>query len=371
MLWSRGFRRRSGLSYTLACLLVGLAIGVRLLLGEALPGAPFITIFPAVILATHFGGLWPGVLAVALGGVGAWYFLLPPVYSFAFESTAEPVSLLIYLGVAGFQCLVINWLISIAEQNASLADRNDLLLRELRHRVKNHLQLVSALLNLQAARAGGDVREALLDARRRLDVITSLYANTSDPTAEVDVAEHLQTLCKTAQEGFGQGNCEVSVSAPPQALIWSMDRIMPLSLVVNELLTNAFRHGLAQGRGRIEVMLRGANGRFELSVADDGGRLPADFDLAGTGGLGLAIARRLAAEMDGDLGVVRDSRPRFVLTFPAREPPAPSGGGAGSGPAVAPHPAAPACTDARAPAAPARSARARRSARPASPRPGR
>lgn len=317
ILWSRGFRRRSGVSYASACLLVGLAIGVRLLLGDVLPRAPYVTIFAAVIIATYIGGLGPGLLAVVLGGLGAWYFLLPPAYSFEFEDRDGPVSLLIYLCVAGFQCLVINWLIGIAEQNASLADRNDLLLRELQHRVKNHLQLVSALLNLQAARADGDAREALLDARRRLDVIASLYANASDVTEEVDVAEHLQRLCKAVQQGFGHGECEVSVSAPPDAPTWSMDRIMPLSLIVNELLTNAFRHGLAQGPGRIEVTLRGADGRFELSVSDDGGRLPADFDLASSGGFGLSIARRLAAEIGGDVRLLSDTHPRFVLTFPA------------------------------------------------------
>jgi K+-sensing histidine kinase KdpD len=122
MLWSRGFRRRSAATYAVSCLLIGMAIGVRLLFGEALPGVPYITIFPAVIVATYLGGLGPGLLATVLGGVGAWYFLLPTPYSFALAKDASPLSLVVYLCVAGFQCLLINWLIGIAEQNARLGE---------------------------------------------------------------------------------------------------------------------------------------------------------------------------------------------------------------------------------------------------------
>jgi len=317
ILWSRAFRRRFAVAYAASCALIVIAIGVRLLLEDALSGVPYVTIFPAVIIATFLGGLGPGLLAAMLGGAGAWYFLLPRTYSFAFEAGAQPVSLLIYLGVAVFQCLLINWLIRVAEQNAALASRNDLLLRELQHRVKNHLQIVSALLSLQAARAEPSARAALLEARRRLDVISSLYANASDPTEKVDVAEHLQRICAAAQQSFGHVDCDVSVTVPPNSPTWSMHRVMPLSLIANELLTNAFRHGLAQGPGHIEVALRLVDGVLELSVSDDGGRLPADFDLGTQAGFGLSIVQRLASELDGQVRVLSDGQSRFIVTAPA------------------------------------------------------
>ena len=74
ILWTGRLRLVPLLGYALSCLIIGLALGIRLLLGDALQGVPYITIFPAVIIATFLGGLGPGLLAMALGGIGAWFF---------------------------------------------------------------------------------------------------------------------------------------------------------------------------------------------------------------------------------------------------------------------------------------------------------
>lgn len=307
ILWTRRLRSIPPLAYAVSCALIAVAVGVRLLLGEALEGVPFITIFPAVIIATFLGGLGPGVLALVLGGACAWLFLLP----------ARAVApLLVYVPVAGFDCLLIDWLIKGAEHNAALASRNELLMSELRHRVKNHVQLVSSLLNIQAGRADDDARQALLDASRRVRAIASLYRDIYVPSEGVAVAQHLQHLCQAAEQSFDLANCKVSVSVPSEPIAWDMDRIMVVSLIANELMTNAFRHGLAQGPGEIAVSLRRLNGEFELCVSDTGARLPPDFDLARHAGLGLSIVDRLASEIGGSVRCLSGESARFVVTFP-------------------------------------------------------
>jgi two-component sensor histidine kinase len=96
-----------------------------------------------------------------------------------------------------------------------------------------------------------------------------------------------------------------------------MDQTMLVSLIASELMTNAFRHGLAQGAGTIAVSLRRLDRAFELCVSDTGGRLSPDFDLAEHAGLGLSIVNRLATEIGGSVHLQDGERTGFVVTFPA------------------------------------------------------
>jgi len=315
VLWNRRLSGVPLLPYALSGALIAIAIGVRFLLGEAMAGVPFITILPAVVAATFLGGLGPGLLAVVLGGAGAWFFLLPEFDASSGGLDPRLAPLVAYVLVAAFVCLLINWLIRTSEQNAALAARNELLMSELQHRVKNHVQLVSSLLNVQAARAEAGAREALLDASRRVQAVASLYRNIYVPSEQVDVGEHLQHLCTAAQEGFAGARITVSIPTAPVAC--SLDKIMLVSLIANELLTNAFRHGLAQGKGTIAVSLRRLNGEIELCVSDTGGRLSPDFDLARHAGLGLSIVDRLATEIGGRVRLLDRERAGFAVTFPA------------------------------------------------------
>jgi two-component system, sensor histidine kinase PdtaS len=317
VLWNRRLRSVPLLPYAVSCGLVGIAIGMRLLLGEALTGVPFITIFPAVVIATFLGGLGPGLLATVLGGACAWFFLFPQIDPAVAGSDPGLAPLVAYALVAGFDCVLIDWLIRGAEHNAALVGRNELLMRELQHRVKNHVQLVSSLLKVQAGRADASARQALLEASRRVQIVASLYRDTYVPDEQVDVARHLQHLCHAAEQSFAATSCKITLTIPPAPIVWSVDRVMPVSLIANELITNAFRHGLAQGPGTITVSLRRLDGNFELCVSDTGGRLPGDFDVAKHAGLGLSIVDGLAREIGGSVRLVDSAHAGFAVTFPA------------------------------------------------------
>jgi len=317
VLWPRRLRSIPLLAYAVSCALIGIGVAVRFVLGEALAGAPFFPIFPAVVIATFLGGLGPGLLAMVLGGACAWFFLFPELDSSAGGMDPRLAPIAAYVLLAGFVCLLIDWLIKSAEQNAALADRNELLMRELQHRVRNHVQLVSSLLNVQAARADAGARQALLDASRRIQAVASLYRDAYKPGEQVDVAQHLRHLCQAAEQSFATGDCKMTVSVPSEPLPCSLERIMPVSLIANELLTNAFRHGLAQGPGTIAVSLRRLNGELELCVSDTGERLSPDFDLGKHAGLGLSIVDRLATEIGGRVRLLHEGHAGFAVTFPA------------------------------------------------------
>jgi hypothetical protein len=112
--WNQGLRSVPLLPYGISAAAIGIAIGIRLFLGEGLLGVPFITIFPAVIVTTLLGGLGPGVLAMVLGGLGTWVLLLPQVDPSGSGGDPRLLPLAVYVLVAGFDCLLIDWLIKSA-----------------------------------------------------------------------------------------------------------------------------------------------------------------------------------------------------------------------------------------------------------------
>jgi two-component sensor histidine kinase len=156
-----------------------------------------------------------------------------------------------------------------------------------------------------------------MDASRRVQAVASIYRDVYGPSGQIDVAQHLQQLCEVAEQSCAAAKCKIRLSVPSNRIVWTLDRVMPVSLIANELMTNAFRHGLAQGPGTIAVSLRRLNGNFELCVSDTGGRLPADFDLTRHAGFGLSIVEGLARQIGGSVHLPGGEHAGFAITFPA------------------------------------------------------
>lgn len=201
---------------------------------------------------------------------------------------------------------------------AALA-RQDLLAREMSHRVKNSLAIVASLLALQArsAEAGPDgeaVRAALIDARSRVEAIAGVHDQLwrqgdgqSDQghdaaPGEIDLASFLQTLTANLQSGAPRHRLVCTV-AP---LRIAADLAIPIGLLVNELVTNAIKYAYpvadcpAGGEIRVRTVL--AEGRLILDVADDGVGLPEDFDIArATRSLGMRVIVNLSRQLGATL----------------------------------------------------------------------
>lgn len=300
--------------YAAAALLVAAAIALRLAAPPAVEGLPFLTVFPAVVLAAYLGGVGPGVLALALGGAGAWYFLIPPARSFELKLPAGAVALAGYLVSGGLMVWVVGALAAasgreraarldltraVAEKDRLLRER-ELLLTEIRHRVGNNLQQITGLLMLHARRIDDPVaHEAFSQAAARVslfaEVHRSLYRADDDRVALDEVLARLATRLVAAHRPVGVA-CRVAV-AP--GFLWPPDRAVPLVMVVHELVCNAIEHGFGDdGTGSITVALdRTAAGLVRLTVADDGRGLPPGVDPQRGDSLGLSIVRAFARQL--------------------------------------------------------------------------
>lgn len=207
----------------------------------------------------------------------------------------------------------------VTEQREA-ADLLRTLLQEVSHRVKNSLALISSLLKLQARPLQGEARQALDGAALRVHAVAQVHDQLwrSAGAREIDLDPFLCDL--TAAVAATAPRHRTSCVAEPAVV--SADMAVPLGLLVNELLTNAYKYAYPEGEeGEVRLVgARVADGRYRLEVSDRGRGLPAGFDLrAARGSLGMRVITSLATQLGGEL-TAEAAQPgaRFALEFPLR-----------------------------------------------------
>jgi two-component sensor histidine kinase len=302
-------RRRPWLALVVSISLVALAVAVRLAVGDGLQGVPFLTLFSAVALSAFFGGWVVGAFATLVGGVAGAYFLVLPTGSFAIRTASDALALAGYVVTCAVIVLIIHIAIRVAEANVALAAQRQVLLM-----IKNHLQLLGAMISTHARATTNDrIRARLEEAGRRLQVIAATYDNLYEPGALIDMADHLHKVCAFVEGGVASSKTRISVDAIRTT--WPVERVIPLSLIANELLTNGVKHAPPDQDLAIEVSLQRAGDLLRFSVLTKNVKLPADFDVANSG-LGLRIASMLGQQLGGTLTTPRLPDALFVLEFP-------------------------------------------------------
>jgi two-component sensor histidine kinase len=201
-------------------------------------------------------------------------------------------------------------------------EQQQALLHEVNHRVKNSLQLVSSLLRLQARQIPEEeARRQLEDATTRISTIAHIHQRLyrDQDFQRINFGAFLSELCADLQGS--SAHCSLEVRSPDFQV--TTDRAVPLALVVNELVTNAFKYAYpildsesAGGRVAVSVALLDG-GEIAITVQDDGVGLPEDFTVAGGSNLGMLLVGNLVAQLSGTIDVRRDDRGAcFVVTAP-------------------------------------------------------
>lgn len=221
----------------------------------------------------------------------------------------------------------------LVASNQALADKN-VLLSEVHHRVKNNLQLIEALLALQSARAPEAARAALDQARGRINALGLVHQQLlgAGDLATVREPEFLRDLCGRIALSFGAAERGLTLTVAGDDAPLSPDLAIPLGLVVNEVLSNAFKHAFPDGRaGAIRVTLTRGSEALRLVVHDtgvgqsacggDGPRDTSGLEAAvqSRAHLGDRIIRSLVRQMRGTLSVDSTDGTRVEITVPVKE----------------------------------------------------
>jgi two-component sensor histidine kinase len=201
----------------------------------------------------------------------------------------------------------------------SLKER-EVLLQEVHHRVKNNLQVISSLINMQVRKLDpGRTREALEECKTRVLAIALIHEKLyqSKDYSQVRFAEYARSLAANVFHATGISQREVALELAIGEIPLGVDRAIPCGLVINELITNALKHGFPDARpGRIRVELIELEGDLlRLTVQDSGVGLPVGFDIQKAESMGLQLVTTLAEQLDATLVVSNAGGASFQLPF--------------------------------------------------------
>ncbi len=200
----------------------------------------------------------------------------------------------------------------------SLLSEKELLLKEVHHRIRNNMNIIMSLLSLQAETLkdpSGVV--ALEDARSRVQSMMVLYDKLyrSEDFRNVPVKGYLISLVDEIRDNFpNSGHLEIETMIDDTVLDAKI--LSPLSIIINELLTNAMKHAFAgRDNGRILVFFSMKDDHAALIIEDDGKGIPGSVDIATPTGFGMQLVDMLTKQLGGTIRIERENGTRFVLEF--------------------------------------------------------
>jgi len=207
------------------------------------------------------------------------------------------------------------------ERIRSSLREKEALLREVHHRVKNNLQVVSSLLDMAGRRlAGGEARQSLEEVRVKVQAMSLVHAQLhsggpdgAGPAQGIDLERYVRSLFRQLREVYS-GDMALSASVSLEGLVLGLDQAVPLGLALNETLTNVFKHGRRPDRpGQVDIRAkRGAEGRVCIEVRDDGPGLPEGLEPERTRSLGMKLMFGLVRhQLGGELDL--ENAPEGVL----------------------------------------------------------
>jgi PAS domain S-box-containing protein len=201
----------------------------------------------------------------------------------------------------------------------------DVLLKEIHHRVKNNLQIVSSLLSLQGAAIEDEAsRNVFQDCQTQIQSMAMVHEQLyrSDNLQAIDMESFLNSLVMYLFRVFNVDDRQVGSTVRCSSISLGIDQAIPLALIVTELVSNSIKYGLGRTGGTISVQFEKAEaGRLCLTVRDSGEGLPEGVGIETTQTLGIQLVRALASQIGGEASWENSQGTLFTLVFPYVPPP--------------------------------------------------
>ncbi len=220
----------------------------------------------------------------------------------------------------------------IAEEKIKTSlHEKEVLLKEIHHRVKNNMQIVSSLLNLQSESVDDEsIRQLLKKSQNRVKSMALVHEKLyqTEDLSSIDFAEYTRSLTTRLLHSFGSNSKRVQLVIDMDEVCLDVNRAIPCGLIINEIVTNSFKHAFPdsttgvdenkfEGKGVIKVFMREnpKSGIMELVVGDNGMGLPEGLDFRHTKTLGMELVNTLVDQLDGSIEYVNNGGTEFKITF--------------------------------------------------------
>jgi len=198
-------------------------------------------------------------------------------------------------------------------------EEKEILLKEIHHRVKNNLQSISGLLNLQAA-YGDDVRvsKILKDSQNRILSMALIHERLYqlEDLSRIDFSDYVYQLSRQLKGSYGSIAENIFVRTECEEVFFNLDTAIPCGLIITELVSNALKHAFPEGTGEIWIRLKtSGKGVYELSVSDNGIGMPSEVDFESATTLGLTLVQSFVEFLAGTIELDRDEGTAYRITF--------------------------------------------------------
>jgi len=195
----------------------------------------------------------------------------------------------------------------------------ELLLKEIHHRVKNNMQVIVSLLNLEKRRKKkGDTDKWLLDTQNRIKSMEIVHQKLyqTDNFATIDLHDIIRDLVDSVYHAFGAKKELIKLDLDVQHISVDIDKGITVALLINEIISNSLKHAFPEGRkGNIYIKLINNNGDNEIIVGDNGIGFSENIDFENTKSLGLRLIKELSEQLEGEIQLDRSSGTEFKILF--------------------------------------------------------
>ena len=209
--------------------------------------------------------------------------------------------------------------IKIAENKIkeSLMEK-EVLLREIHHRVKNNLQIISSLLNLQTRCVEGEETiNVLKESQNRVKTMAMVHEKLyqSEDLKDINFKEYTENLVSDLFYSYGVKRGTIDLQINVDNLEMDIDTAIPCGLIINELVTNSLKYAFPSHKGIVKIELKRIRDKLELIISDNGSGLPDDLDIEATETLGLKMVTILVSQLKGTLKLDRTNGTEFRIIF--------------------------------------------------------
>lgn len=241
------------------------------------------------------------------------------------DGTEFPVELGLSLIDSHEETLILSSIVDITERrNASdklkqALSEKEMLLKEVYHRVKNNLQVVSSLINLQAGNVNNaETADLLKQSADRIKAMALLHEKLyhSKDLARIDFNDYIRSLVDHLLFGYGAHSDKVTLNMKVDKVFLGVDTAIPCGLIINELLSNALKHAFPGDRhGEINITFTQNQGEYSLTITDNGIGFPSELDFKKSSSLGLQLVDTLTNQLMGRMSLDRANGSTFTLRF--------------------------------------------------------